>query len=87
MDWGAKFYFSPFSGLVWLSAVGAFMNQITINGLKYDQWLSVIVNLTSKVYGPSIKNYYEPDADLGLMNLVLLGFQDFLGERRRLWWI
>jgi hypothetical protein len=43
----------------------------------------VIVNLTSKVYGPSIKNVYEAGADLGLMNLVLLSFPYFFGRTKQ----
>ena len=39
-----------------------------------NQNLSVIVNKTSEVYGPSIKNFNEAGADLGFMNLVTLGF-------------
>ena len=34
----------------------------------------MIVNLTSKVFGPSMNNFYEAWDDLGLMNLESLGF-------------
>ena len=51
-----------------------FKNQITGLRLENNKCLSVIVNSTSKVYGPSIKNLYEAGADLGLMNLETLGF-------------
>ena len=40
----------------------------------------MIVNLTSKVYGPSIKNYYEAGADLGLMIWRYLCLRFFFGR-------
>ena len=38
---------------------------------------------TSKVYGPSIKNFNEAGAVLGLINLVLLSFPDFFGRTKK----
>ena len=43
----------------------------------------MIVNSTSKVYGPSTNNFYEAEAVLVLMNLLLLGFQDFFGRMKK----
>ena len=42
----------------------------------------MIVNIISKVYGPSKKKLYEAGADLGLMNFELLGFFIFF-ERNK----
>ena len=50
------------------------MNQKTRLGSKMNRKLFVIVNVTPEVYGPVIKNFNEAGADLGLMNLVTLGF-------------
>ena len=48
-----------------------------------NQNLSVIVNKTSKVYGPSIKNFYEAGTDLGLTNLMSLGFLVFFEQNKQ----
>ena len=43
----------------------------------------MIVNKVSKVYGPSIKNFYEAGSDLGLMNLETLGFCGFFEQNKQ----
>ena len=63
--------------------VGALFNQITRLGLKNNELLSVIVKKVSKVYGPSIKNFYQSGANLGLKNLVTLGFQGFFERNKQ----
>ena len=37
----------------------------------------MIVNIISKVYGPSIKNFYDDGSDLGLMNFRDIGVLGF----------
>jgi hypothetical protein len=37
----------------------------------------MILNRASKVYGPSIKKFYEAGSDLGLMNLGTFVFYGF----------
>ena len=43
----------------------------------------MIVNSTSKVYGPSIKNFYEAEAVLGLMNLGTFVFYGFFKRNKQ----
>ena len=43
----------------------------------------MIVNKTSKVYGPSIKNFYEAGTDLGLTNLMSLGILVFFEQNKQ----
>ena len=45
-----------------------------------NEFLSVIVNKVSNVFGPSIQNLYKAGDDLGLMIFELLGFFIFLKE-------
>jgi hypothetical protein len=59
------------------------LNQKTIEGFHFNQNLFEIANKKPKVYGPSKKNVYEAGADLGLMNLVLLSFPDFIGRTKK----
>ena len=44
----------------------------------------MIGNSTSKVYGPSIKNFYEAEAVLGLMNFMTFGFKGFFERHKEL---
>ena len=79
---GVEIYFWLFLYILWKGTGVAFLNQNTRLGLKYNHWLSVIVKKSSKVYGPSIKNFYDAWDDLGLLNLMTLGLKGFLSVIR-----